>query len=60
MDQIIIKTDLLSQHSNLIPLVRWLFPRCQIHVVPPEYTGKPESEANSSTVTVKLEARQGG
>jgi hypothetical protein len=41
MDQIIIKANLLSQDSNLIPLVRWLFPECQIHVVPPEYTGNP-------------------
>jgi hypothetical protein len=59
MDQIIIKADLLLQDSNLIPLVRWLFPECQIHVVPPEDTVTPKPEANSSTVTAEMKANQG-
>jgi hypothetical protein len=59
MDQIIIKANLLSKDSNLIPLVRWLFPECQIHVVPPEYTLTPDPEANSPTVPAEMKAHQG-
>jgi hypothetical protein len=55
MDQIIIKANMFLQDSNLIPLVRWLFPECQIHVVPPEYGMTPEPKANSSTVTAETE-----
>lgn len=58
MDQIIIKANLLLQDPNVIPLVRWLFPQCQVHVVPPGYTVTPEPEANSSTVTAEMEVHQ--
>jgi hypothetical protein len=36
MEEIIIKVDVFSHDSNLIPFVRWLFPECRIHPVPSE------------------------
>jgi hypothetical protein len=59
MDQIVIKANLFLQDSNLIPFVRWLFPECQIHVVPPEDTLTPKPETTSSTVTAEMEVNQG-
>jgi hypothetical protein len=57
MDRIIIKANLFLQEPNLIPLIRWLFPECPVHVVPPEYTVTPEPEDNPSAV--EMEAAQG-
>jgi hypothetical protein len=59
MHQIIIKANLLLQDSNLIRLVRGLFPECQIHVVPPEDSVAPKPEADSSSVTAEMKANQG-
>jgi hypothetical protein len=48
MKEIIIKADEFTHDSNLIPLVRWLFPECQIHLVPSENTATHRQEDYSS------------
>jgi hypothetical protein len=48
MDRIIVKSNVLSQDSNLIPLVRWLFPECQIHIVPSSSTPRQKAQDHSS------------
>ena len=58
MDQIIIKANLFLEDSNLIRLVRGLFPECQIDVVPQEDTVTPKP-ADPSTVTAEMKANQG-
>jgi hypothetical protein len=59
MDRITIKDNLLSQNTNLIPVIRWLFPECQIHVVPGEKTARRRAGADSLNPSTVVEANRG-
>jgi hypothetical protein len=59
MDRIIIKDNLLSQEASLIPVIRWLFPECQIHVVPGENTARRKAKTDSLNPSAGMEANQG-
>jgi hypothetical protein len=60
MDRIIIKADMVAHDSNLIRLVRWLFPECQIHVVPAKNTPRHKAQNYSSIPTAVMKANLDG